>query len=184
MCGCVWELGWFWGVDVCRVWYVLWKFHYRLILHLECFLCFSLLETFNSQVIKNVDIRISTKILSMLSKLANSCLCVGIYLCISRTSAMSPIVGPYSAIPVLHTLYNIYLQLSESVLFSNILWKSLNEHFGQPNRIIFTLPSSFLSKYASQFGHLPADLQSKQVTANVRLDDDLSAGVDFDYSQF
>ena len=98
-----------------------------------------------------MDIRIFTKILSMPSKLANSCLCVGIYLCISRTSAMFPIVGPYSTIPVLHTLYNIYLQLSESVLFSNTLWKNL---------------------------------QSKQVTANVRLDDNLSAGMDFDYSQF
>ena len=64
---------------------------------------------------------------------------------------MFPIVGPYSTIPVLHTLYNIYLQLSESVLFSNTLWKNL---------------------------------QSKQVTANVRLDDNLSAGMDFDYSQF
>ena len=113
------------------------------------FICFSLLETFNSEIIKNVDIRIFTKILSMPSKSANSCFCVGIYLCISRTLAMFPIVGAYSTIPVLHSLYNIYLQLSESVLISNILWKNLNEHFGQPNRIISTLPSSFLNKYAS-----------------------------------
>ena len=31
------------------------------------------------------------------------------------------------------------------------------------------------------FGHLSADLQSKQGTENVRLYDDLSAGMDFDY---
>ena len=61
---------------------------------------------------------------------------------------MFPIVGPYSTVPVLPSFY-IYLQLSEAVLFSNILWKNLKEYFGQPNRIIFTLPSSFLNKYAS-----------------------------------
>ena len=42
-------------------------------------------------------------------------------------------------------------------------------------------PQVFLINMLVSFGHLSADLQSKQGTANVRLYDDLSAGMDFDY---
>lgn len=91
-------------------------FYYRLVLHLENSFLFSLLETLNSQTIRNVDVRIPTKILSTSSKGEPCLFCDGIYSCTSKTSAVLTIMRPYSTIPVLHRHYKIHLKLSESLL--------------------------------------------------------------------
>lgn len=91
-------------------------FYYRLVLHLENSFLFSLLETLNNQTIRNVGVRIPTKILSTSSKGEHCRFCDGIYSCISKTSAVFTIIRPYSTIPVLHSHYNIHLKLSESLL--------------------------------------------------------------------